>query len=246
VLAALVCARLGFWQLSRLEARRAANRAVLAARDLPPVSLDEAGSRTAFEAAPTADRRVEVTGRYDHAAEFVLRDQSEGGVPGVKVVTPLLPLGTDTGILVIRGYVPSPDAMTVELDSLREPGVHTVRGYAVLIPSTPDRGAPAERQGRLTLRRLDRAAIEERLPYPIRRYAIAQAPDTGLPAWPRRLPPPALTDGPHLSYAVQWFSFAAMALIVGSAVGLKERKRSAPRPPRLPGKLGGSSPPPAS
>jgi surfeit locus 1 family protein len=30
---------------------------------------------------------------------------------------------------------------------------------------------------------------------------------------PRRLPPPELTNGPHLSYAIQWFSFAAIVLI---------------------------------
>ncbi len=223
VAAALVCARLGLWQLARLEERRAANRAVLAAREAPPVSLDDPASLAGFVAAPAADRRVEVTGRYDHAADLVLRDRSEGGVPGVKVVTPLLPLGNDTGILVIRGYVPSPDAMTVELDSLREPGVHTVRGYAVPISSAPDGGAPAERQGRLTLRQLDRATIAARLPYPIRSFAIAQAPDSTLPPWPRRLAPPEPSDGQHLSYAVQWFSFGVMALVVGGLVAFRRR-----------------------
>jgi cytochrome oxidase assembly protein ShyY1 len=34
---------------------------------------------------------------------------------------------------------------------------------------------------------------------------------------PARVAPPALDDGPHLSYAIQWFSFAAIAL-VGSYV----------------------------
>src|SRR6266487_35375 len=34
---------------------------------------------------------------------------------------------------------------------------------------------------------------------------------------PRRWPLPALDNGPHLSYAIQWFSFAVIAL-VGTAV----------------------------
>jgi surfeit locus 1 family protein len=38
-----------------------------------------------------------------------------------------------------------------------------------------------------------------------------------------RLPPPALDEGPHLSYAIQWFSFAAIALIGGTAVALRSR-----------------------
>ena len=38
-----------------------------------------------------------------------------------------------------------------------------------------------------------------------------------------RLPPPALDEGPHLSYAIQWFSFAAIALIGGTAVAVRNR-----------------------
>jgi len=35
-------------------------------------------------------------------------------------------------------------------------------------------------------------------------------PTRGLP---RRWPPPTFDDGPHLSYAIQWFSFALIALV---------------------------------
>jgi surfeit locus 1 family protein len=30
---------------------------------------------------------------------------------------------------------------------------------------------------------------------------------------PSRVPPPSLTDGPHLSYALQWFGFATVFMI---------------------------------
>ncbi len=30
---------------------------------------------------------------------------------------------------------------------------------------------------------------------------------------PSRVPPPSLTDGPHLSYALQWFGFATVFVI---------------------------------
>jgi surfeit locus 1 family protein len=39
---------------------------------------------------------------------------------------------------------------------------------------------------------------------------LDQTPTTGLP---RRWPPPVLNDGPHLSYAIQWFSFALIVLV---------------------------------
>ena len=40
---------------------------------------------------------------------------------------------------------------------------------------------------------------------------------------PRPEPPPELSEGPHLSYAIQWFSFAAIALV--GAVILHRRDR---------------------
>jgi surfeit locus 1 family protein len=84
-------------------------------------------------------------------------------------------------------------------------------------------GQPLEQDGRLTWRRIDLAALRARLPYPLRSYYILQAPDSNLPALPRRDDPPALDDGPHLSYAVQWFGFAVTALVVGGIVGFRRR-----------------------
>jgi len=41
-----------------------------------------------------------------------------------------------------------------------------------------------------------------------------------------RLPPPALDEGPYLGYAIQWFSFAIIAVVGGAAVA---RRRTAER-----------------
>ena len=41
---------------------------------------------------------------------------------------------------------------------------------------------------------------------------------------PTRVPPPAISDGPHLSYALQWFSFATV-FVVGFAVFARGKKR---------------------
>lgn len=222
VVAALVCIRLGFWQVSRLRERRALNAAAVAARELPPVLLDDP-VQAAHAAVPGLhNRRVRVTGRYDHAAEVVLRGQSEGGVPGVRLVTPLMPLRGDTVILIQRGFVTSGDARTIDPGPLAEEGVRVVEGIAFLLPDSVA-GEPREEDGRLTWRRVDLPALRERLPYPLASFLVLQLPDSGLPKLPRRDSAPALDDGAHLSYAVQWFSFAVTALVVGSLVGLKRR-----------------------
>jgi surfeit locus 1 family protein len=229
LVAALVFVRLGLWQLHRLERRRALNRPAAAARAQPVVSFDDPVEAAGLIRSGLENRRVRVTGRYDHAAEIVLRGQSEEGVPGVRIVTPLRPLRGDTAILVQRGFVASPDAWTVTLSELEEPGVHEVTGIAFLQPDSGVAGQPAELDGRLTWHRIDLRAIRERLPYPVHSFILLQLLDPSLPLAPRRDQPPPLSDGPHLGYAIQWFAAALIALGFGGFVGFR-RTGPAARP----------------
>lgn len=212
VVVALVCARLGVWQVHRLRERRAANAIALAARSLPPAELSRGeGADTAL-----VNRRVQASGRYDHGHDIVLRGRVYLGVPGVEIVTPLL-LGEGRGaVLVNRGFVPSPDAFTVVTDSLHEPGPVRVEGIGLPIQSGG--GAPLTQARETNWARLDLEALRARLPYPISPIYIRQTPDSALPRFPRRLDPPELDDGPHLSYAIQWFAFSIMALVFGIVI----------------------------
>jgi len=225
--AALLFVRLGLWQLHRLERRRALNRPAAAARAKPVVSFDDPVEAAGLLRSGLENRRVRVTGRYDHAAEIVLRGQSEEGVPGVRIVTPLRPLRGDTAILVQRGFVAAPDAWTVTLSELEEPGVREVTGIAFLQPDSGVAGQPAELDGQLTWHRIDLRAIRERLPYPVHSFVLLQLPDPALPSAPRRDRPPPLSDGPHLGYAIQWFAGALIALAFGGFVGFRRTEPAA-------------------
>ena len=121
-LVALLFVRLGLWQLGRLEERRTANRAAAAAREEPPRELGQGADWTAEE---LSERWVEASGTYDHAHEVVIRGQAFQGTPGVLVATPLRLATSDSAVLVLRGFVPSPDAVRADLSGLREPS--TVR-----------------------------------------------------------------------------------------------------------------------
>jgi cytochrome oxidase assembly protein ShyY1 len=142
-------------------------------------------------------------------------------VPGVEVVTPLILDSSETAVLVNRGFVPTPDAFTIHLDSLRERGAARVEGLALPFKAG---GAPVRHKGETTWARLDWNALSGQLPYPIARVYLQQLPDSALPRFPRRLDPPALDDGPHLNYAIQWFSFSAMALVFGIVI-VRQRPR---------------------
>jgi surfeit locus 1 family protein len=211
-------ARLGVWQLSRLRERRAANVQIAAARAAPPANMPP----VAADVAGLAARRIVARGRYDHAHEIIIRGEVLQGVPGVRIVTPLLLADGGPAVLVDRGFLPAPDAVTVDLRGSEEPGEQTVRGIA--LPVSTGSGEPIEQGGRGTWRRLDLAALRGRLPYAVLPVYIKQSPDSTLPRFPRREELPPLDDGPHLGYAVQWFLFAGMAvafafLVVGRRRG---------------------------
>jgi surfeit locus 1 family protein len=213
LVAAAVFARLGIWQLDRLKQRRADNAVALAARNEPRVDVTDAG-----RAGRLAGRPVRAVGTYDRGHEIVIRGQALAGVPGVVVVTPLrLSEHGDTAVLVERGFVPVPDATSLpaETPALDEPGEHDVRGLGFTIRTSPDSGRPLTHDGRTTWRQLDLAALRRRLPYPILGLYVLQTPDAALPDFPRRREPPALDEGPHLSYAIQWFAFAVIAAVFG-------------------------------
>ena len=206
---AALCARLGLWQLDRLSQRRARNAAVLTARHRPTVPVT-----SALTADSALSRRLNARGVYDYDHERLWRGRSYQGIPGVALVTPLrLPDGA--AVLVDRGWVPSADAYHVDERAYREADTTEVLGL----------GMPAPR-GRGDV---DPAKLRDSLPYPLLPFVIQilpppTAPYRPLPPGLVRWPMPELSNGPHLSYAIQWFSFAVI-ILVGSVALLRRQGR---------------------
>ncbi len=110
-------------------------------------------------------------------------------------------------------------------------GEVTVTGF--LLPPVENAGAASERSpdGRiLAVTSLDVATVLEAVPAPP--VPLAMQLQEVLPAstieLPRVVPPPGLSEGPHLSYAIQWFTFATIAL-VGYAVLVRREIRDRDR-----------------
>ena len=196
------CVRLGVWQLDRLQQRRTRNAQLRAARERPAVE-----ARAGLTADSAASRRVYAAGRYDYAHQRLWRARTYEGVPGVALVTPLR-LADGSAVFVDRGWAPSPDAAHVDEQAYREPDTADVLGLGFRAP-----------RGRGDV---NPVALRDSLPYPVLPFILQQLPSStgryrplapGLIRWP----PPPLDDGPHLSYAIQWFCFA-LIILVGSAV----------------------------
>ena len=231
LLIATVCVRLGFWQLQRLEERRARN-AVLAAALAEPVLTLEGEALRAIAETPERFRfrRVRVAGRFDHPAALLLRGRARRGAPGVHLVAPLLLAAGDTAILVDRGWLPSADAATADPRPYAVAGPVSVVGLLRPLPRTlADDGAvtrPVDGVDVTTVQRLHVEVLgSEGPPVLLPVYLQRIPPDAGEDRLPLAEPVPTLDEGPHLGYAVQWFSFAAIAVVGFTVTALRGMRR---------------------
>lgn len=222
VVAAGTCVGLGIWQLDRLAQRRAANVETGRARSAPVVHLAAGRGRPD----DLDRRRVAATGRFDRERLFVLWGRPYRGSPGVELVVPLRLSGSDTAVLVNLGFVPAADAVHFDPAIVDLPAEDSVVGLAQAIPLNPGWGRPMVSRGDTTWRHIELTAVTQRLPYPVLPVIISKTPSDSAAGYPRALAPAPLDYGPHLGYALQWFSFAVIALVGGGAWLRKQRGNS--------------------
>ena len=209
---------LGLWQLDRRTQRRARNAIIAARIRGAPVTL----ARLDGDTSTTHYRRIRVSGHPDFDRDMALTLRGNMGSPGVDILTPVRTPGNDSAVLVNRGWIYSPDGMTADLSKWRESDT-TFSGYVEEFETVAGRDSV-----RLNgIRRMDYAAIARVLPYPIRKFYIVATTDSTptITTGVMRLKPPVLDDGPHLSYAFQWFSFATIAVVGAGIVAVRSPRR---------------------
>lgn len=205
-----VFARLGVWQLSRLEERRAQNAAYLAQISQSPVALD--ASYLTANMDELVDRSAIVQGQYDHDEQIILTQQSWLGRPGAHLVTPLVLADGTTAVLVDRGWIPAADVTAGDFGQFDEAGQLSVVG-AIQPSQTLSGDRQTEPTGPQTQwYRIDVEAIQGQMPYGLLPFYLLQTPLEGVQeTLPYRVAAEIdLSEGPHLGYAIQWFLFAAV------------------------------------
>ncbi len=214
-----VLIRLGFWQLDRLDQRRAFNAYVAERWNEAPFDVNHHDIPADLH--ELEYRRVEVEGHWDYTNQIVLTNQTrEDGAPGVTVVTPLVmdaPSGHPRAILVARGWVPINLAAPEHWAEYAEPEGAPVVGLIQESQKLPNGAVPTPPPApQVEWYTLGIDAIQPQMPYPLLPVFILQLPeaDRAYTALPYRTEPLALDEGSHFSYAIQWFMFA-MILGVG-------------------------------
>ena len=230
LLGAGLCVRLGFWQMSRWQEKRARNAAVKAALAAEPIPVS-----VPLPATPAVvDRRVSVFGSFDESRQVLLSGRERAELPGVDVVTPLRLPGDSAAVLVDRGWLYAPDGVHARPQDFREGGPRTVTGIARAF-GRRGAGIPYftlesdSTHALWSARSLDLDSLTARFPYALAPWVLEELPAKGVPGKPLRSLPRPQAEGMHLSYAVQWFAIAVILLAGSLAFAWANRPARRPR-----------------
>lgn len=206
VLLMMVLARLGIWQLDRLNQRRVNNQIVAAALAASPMDLLEI--TLPADLSTIKNRYVIATGEYDLENQLMLKVQNWDGRAGANLVTPLLLENGETAVLVDRGWIPEAENNPAGRAKYDEHGQVTVGGYAALSQALSQREASVPEEPQTEWYRVDIAAIQPQMPYDLLPIYVLQAPGDEQELPYRRELEVDLSEGSHLGYAMQWFTFS--------------------------------------
>jgi cytochrome oxidase assembly protein ShyY1 len=186
-------------------------------REVAPISL---GSTRLSEVARFA--RIEIEGRFDPEHQFLLDNRSHQGRPGYEVLTPFI---TNSGrsLLVNRGWLPYtgfrdrlPDvamtatatqSITGRVEELPVAGLESGRAppaESAPWPKLTSFPTHAELEAALG-QELEGRKLESRI-----LLLDAELPGGYLREWR----PPGLDPSRHFSYAIQWWGFAVVLLVI--------------------------------
>lgn len=216
---------LGIWQLNRLDDRRARNAAIEA-----NTQMDIATATQELGASEDEWRRVTLSGRYLTESEVSVINRSQDGVAGDNIAV-VFETENNGLFLVNRGFVP----LTVSSRSLPEDPLSIV-GF---VRPNQTRGAlgaiDSSTKGTKEFQRFDLERIKNSLEININTtyyvQLIKESPSSNSP-WPMPVPFPEVDEGPHFSYAMQWFFFSFVAL-AGWAVVIARKIREGAIDPAL-------------
>lgn len=218
---------LGNWQLNRADERTEIAAMIEAGRRSPPVEV----SATVNSEALKPWQSAQATGRWLPELSVLLDNRNLDGKPGFWLATPLR-LNADTAVLVLRGWVARPignfnpfprinqsrDDVTVSGEiALRVPQLYEIADEAAI--ALP--GANAV-QALIDTTTLDLTQLQQRQNVSVKELSevtgiqflpvvLMQTNATDGESLKRQWPTPSVDSDTNKGYAMQWFSFAAIA-----------------------------------
>ena len=217
---ALVSAVFGVWQWDRREQAVTEVRLIQNNFDQSPQAIADVFPATASWHDDLRWLPVTLEGEYVEEEQLLVRTRPRGGQVGFNV---LVPLETSSGevFVIDRGWIPTGDTRD-QPDFIPAPPEGPVTVVVRLFPSEPEiagRGAPEGQVPSVALGLIDRM-VDHTVDTRAYGQLVSETPA------PATRPLPALTpipdEGPHLSYSIQWFVFAALGFVAWGYLFVQE------------------------
>lgn len=215
---------LGFWQYHRGVARAQQWSDFGVAGETQDAAAEQLASTPRWA-------RVRVRGHWDGERQFLLDNISHGGAPGYEVLT-VLRLEGGGELLVNRGWVPFsgyrdrlPDVSLADVSGDGNVQVLTGRLGVLPVAGLAAGRQPPANEGpwpRLTSFP-QHAELEASLGTSLLPPVLLLDPDSGA-GYLREWRPPGLAPERHFGYAMQWWMFAAAALVLFVVLNRKRNR----------------------
>jgi surfeit locus 1 family protein len=220
-----VCIKLGMWQYNKADARRTLQTQLNARLTEPAVTLP--AKIAALES--WRYKRVKFAGNYDTRYQILLDNQVQNTVAGYHVLTPMQVDGSNTYVLINRGWVARAAANVGEMPE--PPAIDTPQGKQqiegdITLPAnkffTMDSPPTASTQWQSVWQNLDMARYEKSVPFTVQPFVVRLDAKSKAGGFVRNWPPPGERVTMHLGYAYQWFGFALTLLVIYIVLNIKK------------------------
>lgn len=214
---------LGFWQLQRAKEKEQILSMLTSRSASAPISLQALGTETsAWQYQP-----VQFSGEFLNSKQFLLDNKINQGHIGYEVITPIQVAGLKKLVLVNRGWIAAGQNRKI-LPQLKSVfGLQTIHGI-IRLPSAKGLVLKADvlsgENWPIRIQQVDFTLIEKALGQSVYPFVVLldkQADNGYVRDWQFVNAQPAKNIG----YAVQWFAFAGVLLIIYFGLTLKRREK---------------------
>jgi surfeit locus 1 family protein len=214
-----ICIKLGSWQYIKAQNKIALQQKmeqglVEQAVRLPAAVQDVEAWRY---------KRVVFEGVYEPKYQILLDNRVNDNVVGYHVLTPMKIEGSQTYVLVNRGWIAG--NLNREVPAVDTPtGKQALEGDIVFpLKKVFTLEAPLVKDGpwQMVWQHINMQRYKETVPFAVEPYVVRLAADSGGGGFARNWPIPKDRITVHLGYAYQWFGFALTLLVIYIVLNLK-------------------------
>jgi surfeit locus 1 family protein len=221
-----ICIKLGLWQYNKADTRRNLQTQLTARLSEPAVVLP--AKIVALET--WRYKRVKFAGEFDTRYQLLLDNQVQNTVAGFHVLTPMQVEGSDTYVLVNRGWVPRSAANVGEVP--KPPTIETPQGKQQIegdigLPAskffTMDTPPAVDGKWQPVWQNLDMARYAKSVPFAVQPFVVRLDAKSNAGGFVRNWAPPGERVTMHLGYAYQWFGFALTLFVIYIVLNIKRK-----------------------